>query len=106
MLRSSGNVQPVSSYGPRVGGRVELHVHQHVDERPVRLIHAQDVVAGRDLHAAGGERRVRRVHLDALPAEQVDESAASTLRRWPAGITHACGASFLPRSTARLFFSQ
>ena len=47
-LKSSGKVQPVSSYGLRCGsfGRPVLIVEQRVGDAAVRLVHADDVGAG------------------------------------------------------------
>ena len=56
-LNSSGNVQPVSSYGVllRIVRAPVLVVHQRVGDAAVRLIHADDVRAGGE----GAARRLR-----------------------------------------------
>ena len=101
-LYSSGNVQPVSSYGVRCGsfGLQVLIVQQRIGDAAVRLIHADDVGAGGE-----GARRRRRASsvLPLLPILPVLPRPAAALgppahpaRPAPSFVVVGRGGAFLP----------
>ena len=57
---------------PRIVDVVILRVQQHVGHARIRLVHADDVRAGRKLLVLDGDLFVGGVHLNAHQPEQVD----------------------------------
>ena len=89
--------------GTRVGGRVVLNAEVHVGERAVRLVGADDVIAGGHVDGAGFESRGRGVDLDALAAQLVHHVGGVGLAALAGRDDPGIGGTVRPLSMARWF---